>query len=102
MKFGALANTAQPRPDKNSVAGVHEVGYRFVGDGVPSFAKLLEAAYDSVPTDERPRLWPSRRGTENHVRVKEVAKRVKVPRVPRLKASSHDLHVLLRNTRSSP
>jgi hypothetical protein len=100
MELGALADAAQSRPDNNSIADVDEVGYGFVGDGVPCFPKLLEAAHDRFQADERAGLWPSLGRTQNHVRVKEVAQGIKVPGVPRLETSSHDLHVLLRNTRS--
>src|SRR5436305_1655421 len=98
MELGALADAPQGRSDNNSIADVDQGGYRFVGDDVPCFAKLLEAAYDRFQTDIRALLWPSLGRAQNHVRVKEVAKRIKVPRVPCLEAGSHDLHVLLRNT----
>src|SRR4051794_15665625 len=55
-----------------------------------------EAAHDRFQTDIRALLWPSLGRAQNHVRVKEVAKRIKVPRVPCLEAGSHHLHVLLR------
>jgi hypothetical protein len=47
-----------------------------VGDGVPCFAKLLEAAHDCFQTDIRALLWPSLGRAQNHVRVQEIAKRI--------------------------
>jgi hypothetical protein len=94
---------ARATPDVShgdSVARVDEVADRYPGVGIPGVAELLVKTHDGLAPYVGPRLRPILHGPHDDVGIVKLTKCVHVPRVPRLEESTHDFHVLLRNTPS--
>jgi hypothetical protein len=89
------SETPDETPDY-AVSGVDHVDpFRRVG--VPGFAESPDLAHCRLPTDERPRLGPTGRGTPNDIGSEEVFPRIHASGVPGIETGTNELHVLLRH-----